>query len=476
MRAYAPRYVSDVAGDARTTFVSKHYELSSDTVEDYMKRKGYVYRKHANGQINAKECPFCKPHNNRPDNLWKLYLRQKDGAYFCHRCGSKGSWFDFKRHHGDISGVSSPSSARSTTPATTPAKKPPLPNQDEPVRYSSDLLDGGKFPRSLEYLTETRGLAPETLRKYGIGASSFSFRSDAVEGEWSNFECVTFPWIVKRGEGGYLTVRTKVRALEHKHRQKLNPAGGDWGFFGMHTVSDADKEVVVTEGEYDAMAVHQATGLPAISLPNGCRSLPVQLLPSMERFERIVLWMDADDAGQEGAQQFAQKLGRKRCLIVPPARSIPPRATGGLKPPKDANEALLRGFDLQTLIDDAEPFRHEEIITFADIREEVRREVLSPPHVSGPQFKSLPTFQGLMKGFRRGELSVYTGPTGSGKTTLLSQLSLDLCEQGINTLWGSFEIKNERIMKKMLCQHARVDLSDDDPQDEEVGAEETKIS
>jgi hypothetical protein len=56
---------------------------------------------------------------------------------------------------------------------------------------------------------------------------------------------------------------------------------------------------VITEGEYDAMAVHQETGLPAISLPNGCRSLPVELLPLLERFEDIYLWMDNDIPGQE---------------------------------------------------------------------------------------------------------------------------------------------------------------------------------
>lgn len=32
---------------------------------------------------------------------------------------------------------------------------------------------------------------------------------------------------------------------------------------------------MITEGEYDAMAVHQETGLPAISLPNGANHLPV---------------------------------------------------------------------------------------------------------------------------------------------------------------------------------------------------------
>jgi len=38
----------------------------------------------------------------------------------------------------------------------------------------------------------------------------------------------------------------------------------------------------------------QATGLPAVSLPNGARSLPVQVLPLLERFRRIYLWMDDD--------------------------------------------------------------------------------------------------------------------------------------------------------------------------------------
>ena len=36
----------------------------------------------------------------------------------------------------------------------------------------------------------------------------------------------------------------------------------------------------------------------------------------------------------------------------------------------------------------------------------------------------------LMKGFRKGEMTVLTGPTGAGKTTFLSQLSLDLAAQG----------------------------------------------
>lgn len=57
-----------------------------------------------------------------------------------------------------------------------------------------------------------------------------------------------------------------------------------------------------------------------------------------------------------------------------------------------------------------------------------------------------------LKGHRKGELTILTGPTGSGKTTLLSQLSIDLLKQGVPTLWGSFEIANRRLGITMLRQ------------------------
>lgn len=46
------------------------------------------------------------------------------------------------------------------------------------------------------------------------------------------------------------------------------------------------------------------------------------------------------------------------------------------------------------------------------------------------------------------------GPTGSGKTTFISEYALDLCTQGVNTLWGSFEISNVRLARIMLTQFA----------------------
>lgn len=91
------------------------------------------------------------------------------------------------------------------------------------------------------------------------------------------------------------------------------------------------------------MAVYQATKIPTLSLPNGCRSLPIEVLPMLERFEKIYLWMDDDEPGQEGATKFAQKLGVERCWFVSTKDGDP-------KGPKDANDALRSGKDLKTLL------------------------------------------------------------------------------------------------------------------------------
>lgn len=58
------------------------------------------------------------------------------------------------------------------------------------------------------------------------------------------------------------------------------------------------------------MAVHQTTNMPAVSLPNGASSLPLEVLPLLERFDKIYLWMDHDEPGQAGVDNFVRKLVR----------------------------------------------------------------------------------------------------------------------------------------------------------------------
>jgi hypothetical protein len=362
----------------------------------------------------------------------------------------------------------------------------PMPSPRLQAAYITNLIDappsqrkGESSPSSdaLEYLTTTRGLTKQTLRKYGVGLGSYNFPSNepGKSHKYVRANCITFPWIMRAGEieeqenlrggsyhwekeesesgskskmdakksltelstadqdadevgesnkedddesrveevnplGPYVTRRIKARALEHKAWQRLDPPGGGWGLFGWHTVPPDATDIVLTEGEYDAMAVHQVTGRPAVSLPNGCRSLPVEVLPMLERFDTIYLWMDNDGPGREGAEQFAKKIGVNRCMIVQPDSSVE-----GKTAPKDANEALLQGMNLEDIIGGSNVLPHERILTFSELRKEVLHEMLNPERYAGVPVPSLPAFTDIIKGFRRGEMTVLTGPTGSGK-------------------------------------------------------------
>eukprot|EP00656_Telonema_subtile_P044245 TRINITY_DN50532_c0_g1_i1.p1 TRINITY_DN50532_c0_g1~~TRINITY_DN50532_c0_g1_i1.p1 ORF type:complete len:579 (+),score=141.24 TRINITY_DN50532_c0_g1_i1:307-2043(+) len=388
----------------------------------------------------VKECPFCHPTAGKVDNQWKLYILNRNGCYKCFRCQSQGSWFDFQSkirgHNG--SSISVTPVMKSQTPASAPAVPAVLPAAGTAEEQVA-LLHQSK--QAMEYLTKERALSEETLTKYGVGLSKLSFDSGP---EW----CLSFPWF----DSGDTMVRYKARALSSKGKQRLVPKGGGWSLFGLNTVGEETTEVVLTEGEFDAMAVHQATGMAAISLPNGAGSLPVEVLPMLERFSKIYLWMDHDSVGIEAVPKFVKKLGMGRTCVV---SGVTKDQDGKQKMYKDANDALRDGADLSAMINESRPEPHDQIVNFNMLRNELYQNMMFPERHAGRKSRSLPKLDAILKGHRRGEMTVVTGPTGSGKTTFLSQLSLDYCEQQVPTLWASFEILNTRLAQKMLAQHSK---------------------
>eukprot|EP00371_Babesia_bovis_P001863 XP_001610510.1 DNA polymerase I [Babesia bovis T2Bo] len=443
-----------------STFVSHHYRIVTGDIIDYLRRKRIEYVE-TPIKLTLKFCPFCPPHKYKSDNLYKHEIFKNSGNSYCHRCGYKGSLYDFKAAMGDLPGgmieeAMNPSfNANPFGPVLKP--EPPLTITDI-AQYEANLFLP-KYKPVLDYLTDTRGITIETIKRYRVGAGEFSFNYGVGKGD--SELCVVFPWLMaKSGDrGSQLCVnRIKIRSIQDKSRMRLIPRGSSWGMFGEHLLrceesenASGPKSIVITEGEFDAMIVNQVTGRVAVSLPNGSNSLPVALLPRLEHLEHIYLWMDFDSAGQGGVEHFANKLGIQRTRVV---RDIHERPKGsdsrGI--PKDANDVYLRGLDISAYIDSATPMSHSQILNFNDIRQNVFEELSNPGATSGIASITMPGLSQLLKGHRRGELSVWTGATGSGKTTILSQLSLDYCMQGVSTLWGSFEINNVRLAKTMLRQ------------------------
>lgn len=180
-----------------------------------------------------------------------------------------------------------------------------------------------------------------------------------------------------------------------------------------------------------------------VCLPYGSQSLPQQCLPALERFSRLTLWFRNDTVSWDTARTFAKKLDERRCVFVRPMDAHPA--------PFDA---LAAGLNVRQVLASAQPVLHKAITTFAALRQDVLSDIQNVDKVQGVKWKRFPALNKLLKGHRKGELTVLTGPTGCGKTTFMSEYSLDLTMQGVTTLWGSFEIRNTRLAATLLRQLA----------------------
>jgi len=73
-------------------------------------------------------------------------------------------------------------------------------------------------------------------------------------------------------------------------------------------------------------------------------------MPFFDRFEKIYLWLDADEVGKASAEKFAEVLGPNRTIIIDPSFSVGDCLSGDKTYPKDANDALRQGLSLENIM------------------------------------------------------------------------------------------------------------------------------
>jgi twinkle protein len=438
-------------------FMSKHYIPKKGEVLDFLNRY-HMYPKPAeNAETKRIKCPNCRPQKS---NYYSATINLKNGVYSCEVCMKKGNWGDYvqlisKTNSFKIINATNVGFGRSSFSRS----------EDEIKEFPNMLLKNTKM---IENFTKEHGITLDTLQGYKVGmakyhninpASNISGKDTNVQKVESEEMCFTFPrtapfFSASREEGFLDSKITRIKAcsIENNEFVAFDPPSFVEGLFGYHLASLECDTIILTGNEFDAMAAYQETKIPATCLPNNVYQLPLEVLPLFERFSRIYLWLDDDVEGQGAAEKFAQKLGIDRCMIVN-------TRFGQLNGPINASQALATGRSLLEILYKSKPLQHDQIIDFENMKEAVYREITNPDQVRGVLSKDLPGLNRILKGHRPGEITIFTGPTGTGKTTILSQLSLDYCRSGVSTLWGSFEISNVRLAKKMLQQFAGKDLT-----------------
>lgn len=391
-------------------------------------------------------CPLCASKAQSIEEKGSartLYINKTTGSHFCKNCGLSGTWSQFKKiHEGNISQEANKFSSNGNHVESSSD----LARQIWEKSTSLTQCDHEMWEKFINHFS-VKELRRDVLEKFQVRFVEHEFKEQ--NGRSRKYECILFPWydVSKETVRGVKLVRLGSDSSDSCIA--IEPRQGFLGLFGWNTVDSEKKEVVLTSNEFDAIAVSQSTMYPVISLPMGTNSLPLEVLPQLEQFEKIVLWFGNDVFSRHAANQFSKKLNLKRCFLVRPNDD---------KSPANALDALNLGYDLTSLISAAQPISHEKITTFHQLRSEVFDQFVNAEQVAGVKWKRFPKLNNILKGLRRGEVTVFTGPTGAGKTTLLSEMSLDLCMQGVNTLWGSFEIRNVRLVKMMMCQYSGLNL------------------
>jgi DNA primase len=172
-------------------------------------------------------------------------------------------------------------------------------SSNAPLHFALQHID-----RCHPYLAE-RGLAAETIRAFGVGFYG-----------GRGFLCgrIVIPINDERGE----LVAYAGRATDGQEPKYRFPRGfrKSLVLFNLHRVlTTGARTVIVVEGFFDALDVHQAGYRAVVALMGSTLSRPQADLLSTH-FDRVLLMLDGDDAGRHGAAAVTSALAG-RIEVVP---------------------------------------------------------------------------------------------------------------------------------------------------------------
>jgi twinkle protein len=297
--------------------------------------------------------------------------------------------------------------------------RPPKPNCVAPANRVKD------------YLTEDRNIPAEVLARYKIGEAG---------------DDIVFPFLLPDGT----LAMAKVRKAADGVAPRPTAANCEPVLFGWQAMPESAREVVITEGEIDALS-WASYGVAALSVPYGGGAGAKQQwieneFERMDRFEKIYISTDMDKPGEDAANEIANRLGRHRCLRVK-------------LPFKDANECLVNGKttrEMLELLAGASHLDPEGLRRASDFADAVTA-LFWPAHEAPAGYYTPYKKLGDKLLFRPSELTLWTGASGDGKSQILSDCMVDWIRQGSRVCLSSLEMSPQQSLKRMCKQAVGVD-------------------
>jgi twinkle protein len=316
------------------------------------------------------KCPECVRQGKQHINDVPLSVNIKTGAYNCHKCGWNGYAFNTQK-------------------------------MDEKIYQKPNKKNFTKLSdTNLQYCSK-RGISQQTV-----------IRNKLVNSIINNW--IVFPYFVN-GE----IVNFKARnSVSKDFRQQTE------GIQVLYKYDDIkeSKEIIVCEGEFDALSFEEAGYLFATSVSQGAPNVKDKNIDkklecltnsydAFEQAETVYIAVDNDPNGNRLKEELIRRIGFEKCKLV------------DFNDCKDANEYLLRygKESLRMVVESAKVIKMDGVFTTEDVFDKMIFSFRTGKiRGTTTYFKSLDEHWT----WRKKEVNVFTGYGNDGKSAFYNQLAV----------------------------------------------------
>jgi DNA primase len=320
---------------SKTAFVDFKAVKAAITMEQVLEHYGILEKfKRGTDSLNG-PCPIHKGSNptqfrvSLSKNIWNCFSECKHGGNVLdfiaemenvsiHAAALKAiEWFNLDpeamaasngKDESSETRAPAPAPKAAATPASSPkpapASAPEISAPNTPLKFRLDKLE-----RQHPYLLEQRGLTPETIVDFGIGFCSKGMMADRI----------AIPIHNVKGEVVAYAGRFPGEPAEDTPKYKLPP-----GFRKSQELYNLDRAVkqpaeqplVIVEGFFDAMKLHQHGCYKVVALMGSTLSAAQEELIRQHTSSRsrVIVMLDENEAGNAGREDIACRLS-KFCFV-----------------------------------------------------------------------------------------------------------------------------------------------------------------
>lgn len=339
-----------------------------------------IYNYEPNGERSL--CPECSHLRKKKTDKCLAWDKSNNRGY-CHNCGS--AFFEYRPHE---------------------VKEYVIPEW----KNKTDLTD-----KAVRWF-ESRMIRQDVLNKMKVYSDN-----EFMPQFKSKQETICFPYFM---DGKLINI--KYRGPQKSFKMV---SGAELVFYNIDCLKSHD-EVIIVEGEIDALTLIQAGFDNTISVPNGANNNLEYLDSCIDMFngiQKIYIATDQDTKGIELKGELIRRLGAERCWVV------------SFKDCKDANEYLVKyGPEIKDVLKNAIPAPVKGIIEanniYAEIRDLFECGVRSGLTIGQSIIDEYITWE-------TGRLAIVTGIPSSGKSEFVDYL---ICKLNIKYGWkcGFFTPEN----------------------------------